>query len=330
MPSQTDTDIAPPMSRRAVAVFVAYFAVMLPALLFTLHALISRNTFPARPVIPAGTAAAVADSLRLVAASSSRLIFTHGEMLLAVIVMGALGSYIHAVTSFASYAGNRRLGESWGAWYALRPFVGVAMALTFYVAARGSVLVLSAGNGTVDPYAMMTVAALAGMFSKQASDKLADVFDTLFKSRADAERRDKLDNPLPRLSAAQPDSAAEGSAGVAVTLTGADFVDATQARFDGQRRETRVRSTNQLVVMLLAEDLATSGTHEITAVNPAPGGGISSPVPFTVTPRLAGTEPAPREGVGDSEKIPDAVFFGVRGQERDGDDDVAAADEGEG
>src|ERR1700747_1653081 len=46
-----------------------------------------------------------------------------------VVITSALGSYIHTVTSFALYAGNRSLFSSWLAWYALRPAVSAALAL---------------------------------------------------------------------------------------------------------------------------------------------------------------------------------------------------------
>ena len=42
--------------------------------------------------------------------------------------------------------------------------------------------VLSPGSGvSVNAYGVLTFAALAGMFSRQAIDKFAEVFDTLFQ-----------------------------------------------------------------------------------------------------------------------------------------------------
>lgn len=294
--------------------FVVYFIVLLPVLVWWLYALILRKP------------------------GNVPLVFTHSEMLIAVILAGALGSYIHAATSFASYAGNRRLHESWVAWYLLRPFMGMGMALVFYLAARGGLLVLSSDAPAIDPYGMMTVAAMAGMFSKQASDKLAEVFDTLFKSRADDERKDKMDNPLPKLSSVDPKSLEEGSAATVVTVAGVDFMEATKARFNGQLRDTEVKSATELGVNLTTEDLAKAGTYEITAVNPAPGGGISNPVPFVVTVKGAPVgAPVPvtvggegEGGVGEGQ-IP-ATWFGEKllGAENDEDDDPAAPEDGEG
>ncbi len=44
----------------------------------------------------------------------------------------------------------------------------------------------------INPYAMAGFAALAGMFSKQATDKLAAVFDALFAMKHPVQRDDQL------------------------------------------------------------------------------------------------------------------------------------------
>lgn len=52
------------------------------------------------------------------------------QLLVTAILAGALGSYMHAVTSFTSYVGNRTLRRSWHLWYYLRPFMGGVLALS--------------------------------------------------------------------------------------------------------------------------------------------------------------------------------------------------------
>jgi hypothetical protein len=70
-----------------------------------------------------------------------RLRITYDErLLLTVILLGALGSYIHATTSFADYVGNRRLVRSWLLWYLLRPLVGAPTALLLYFIVPGRIL----------------------------------------------------------------------------------------------------------------------------------------------------------------------------------------------
>jgi hypothetical protein len=112
--------------------------------------------------------------------------------LLVVILAGGLGSYIHAATSFADFVGNRRLYASWTWWYLLRPFIGIALALMVYFALRGGLVTPSTGASSLSPHGIAAVAGLAGMFSKQATDKLREVFETLFRAEHPPARADKL------------------------------------------------------------------------------------------------------------------------------------------
>jgi hypothetical protein len=148
-----------------------------------------------------------------------------------VIVAGALGSYIHAATSFADYVGNRKLARSWIWWYVLRPFVGVALALIFYFVVRAGFL--TGGAGDVSPYGVATFGALSGMFSKQATDKLEEVFTTIFRpapGKGDAKRGDKLSGPT--ISGIAPREG-PASGGTEVTITGTGFVDKPAVTFGG-------------------------------------------------------------------------------------------------
>ena len=113
------------------------------------------------------------------------------RLLLLVLFAGALGSLIHALQSLVDFSGNLTLKASWTWWYVSRPFIGMALALVFYAALRGGMLAgTPAAVKDVNPYGVFTIAALAGMFSDKATQKLADIFDALFK--VDDKRKDKL------------------------------------------------------------------------------------------------------------------------------------------
>lgn len=120
-------------------------------------------------------------------------------MLLAVVCCSALGSFVHAATSFATYVGNRRLYTSWLWWYLLRAGIGVALALLVYFLLRGGLFAGTSGTGATNPYGFAGIAGLCGLFSKQATDKLREVFDTLLNTRTDGDRdrEDKLAHPAP-------------------------------------------------------------------------------------------------------------------------------------
>jgi hypothetical protein len=129
-------------------------------------------------------------------------------------VAGALGSYVHLATSFADYAGNEKLTVNWGWWYVVRPFVGMALAEVVYFALRGGLLNSAAGDSAtsaISPYGVATTAALTGLFSKQATDKLREVFETLFRTQEKVERKDALPETTTAPAAAKADRATAGT-----------------------------------------------------------------------------------------------------------------------
>lgn len=116
------------------------------------------------------------------------------QLLWIVILAAVLGSFVHIATSFASFVGNRTFSRSWMWWYILRPPIGVALALIFYFVVRGGLFSGNASVANLNPYGIAGLGGLAGMFSKQATDKLRELFDNLFRTKAggDAARADKL------------------------------------------------------------------------------------------------------------------------------------------
>lgn len=117
--------------------------------------------------------------------------------LLIALVAGALGSYIHLATSFADFVGNRQLVASWLWWYALRPFIGMALAVITYFVVRGGLILPTANAESLSPHGVAAIGALAGMFSKQATDKLREVFENLFKTEKPTKRIDRLKRDFP-------------------------------------------------------------------------------------------------------------------------------------
>jgi hypothetical protein len=114
------------------------------------------------------------------------------RLLLVAPLAGALGASVHLATSFADFAGNERLSASWTWWYIFRPFIGMALAEIVYLAIRGGLFNTSAGAPNVNPYGVAAIAALTGLFSRQATDKLREVFETIFRIEQKVERKDPL------------------------------------------------------------------------------------------------------------------------------------------
>lgn len=126
---------------------------------------------------------------------------------------GGLGALVQSIASFITYAGERQLYSSWVWWYLMRPVTGSGLALIFYLAFRGGLLVISTSQDVLKPesinlFGVGAIAGLVGMFSKEASDKLKEVAEALFKKqeRADSIERAKAPPPTggPAPEGAQP------------------------------------------------------------------------------------------------------------------------------
>lgn len=100
-----------------------------------------------------------------------------------VLSFGALGGLLHLLSSLGRFVGGRRLERSWGLFYLLRPPVGAALGFFVYFVLRMSAMGQETGIEipAVNVYGVLAFSALAGMFSRQATEKLAEVFDVLFQ-----------------------------------------------------------------------------------------------------------------------------------------------------
>lgn len=190
------------------------------------------------------------------------------RMIVIVLLAGALGSVIHAATSFSTYAGNRSFVSSWAWWYLLRVPIGMGLALILYFALRGGFF-SPVSNGSVDPqqilnpFGFAAIAALAGMFSKQATDKLKEVFDSLFRTDENDKRGDKLTNL--EISKIEPDTLLVGAANPSIRILGKGLSSALTVTF---REEVRSHSLeeNSLVVQLTTEDVAEPGVSDLKII----------------------------------------------------------------
>src|SRR5438445_2262454 len=89
--------------------------------------------------------------------------------------------------------------------------------------------------------------------------------------------------PAPVASGLVPDNAAAGSVGFVLTVNGSNFVPQSVVQWNGANRVTTYVGATQLQTTLTAADLATAGTASVTVLTPAPGGGTSGTLTFTIT-----------------------------------------------
>ena len=90
-------------------------------------------------------------------------------------------------------------------------------------------------------------------------------------------------NPLPVISSLSPSSAAAGAAAQTLTINGMCFISTWTVTYNGTSHTAIfVGSETQLTITLSPSDQATAGSYPVVVTNPAPGGGASNVVDFTV------------------------------------------------
>jgi hypothetical protein len=109
-----------------------------------------------------------------------------------VFVAGALGAFVHASRSFVDFKGNQRLRSSWTWWYILQPLTGASLAIVMYFVVRAGFFASTTGANALNPWGFVAVAAMVGLFTKQATNKLDELFSTMFRTEKDRELKDKL------------------------------------------------------------------------------------------------------------------------------------------
>ena len=99
-----------------------------------------------------------------------------------------------------------------------------------------------------------------------------------------------VNNPVPDLAGLSPSSASQGSVAFTLTVNGTKFIDGAIVRWNGANRATTFVSATQLTAAILAADVASATTANITVINPAPhdGDGASNVVTFAVEAPSAG------------------------------------------
>ena len=94
---------------------------------------------------------------------------------------GALGGLVHTLRSFSMYVGTRSLRWSWIPFNLLLPVVGALGGTVFYLVFRGGLFSTSSSSADIaNPYGFAAIAALVGLFSEQAMEKLRQIAREMF------------------------------------------------------------------------------------------------------------------------------------------------------
>lgn len=115
------------------------------------------------------------------------------------LLFGILGGATHGISSLMDFRGQRRLFRSWVLWYFGRPALGGMVSVIFYVTVRAGLFsgsTLATDNAT-SLYGIAAFSTLVGMFTDAATNKLAELFKTMFATK-DGEREGKLTTDKPK------------------------------------------------------------------------------------------------------------------------------------
>jgi len=96
-------------------------------------------------------------------------------------------------------------------------------------------------------------------------------------------------NPTPAITTISPNSTVAGGVPFTLTINGTNFVAASMINFGGSALATTFVSSTQLIGAIPAASIASTGTPAVTVTSPAPGGGSSNAINFTITSLSAPT-----------------------------------------
>ena len=96
-------------------------------------------------------------------------------------------------------------------------------------------------------------------------------------------------NPVPLVNQPLvPTSVVPGSPGLTLTVNGTGFVSTSVVNWNGATLATTFVTSSKLFATVPASDVTVATTASVTVFSPAPGGGTSNAVPFTVTVPTSG------------------------------------------
>jgi hypothetical protein len=101
-----------------------------------------------------------------------------------------------------------------------------------------------------------------------------------------------VNNSVPTITSLSPASATAGAAAQTLTINGTKFLSTSTVTYHAVAHTPTFISSTQLTITLSAGDQATAGTYAVVVTNPAPGGGASNSVNFTVNNSVAGVSPS--------------------------------------
>jgi hypothetical protein len=125
--------------------------------------------------------------------------FTNG---VATMFGAGIGSSLATILAYLEHASDKKdFDVAYVPWYIARPLMGMLLGLIFYFLLREGLLAVVSSNSTPESLSeagLIGIGALVGLFSKEAIEKLRELFNTLFSTRKNVEES-LLDRMPPEL-----------------------------------------------------------------------------------------------------------------------------------
>lgn len=199
------------------------------------------------------------------------------RLLAIVLISGALGSSVFAARAYATFRGLKRYDPDWNWWYIMRLPVGMGLALFLYLVLRGGLFTASVSDSeqvmqTANPFGFAAMAALAGMFAKEASDKLEEVFQSVFST---SDKPDAVEKS-PVIIKLEPAKKTVNDKDLALVVIGRNFDRNAEVKIGDKERAVEFKTAGRLEVTLTAEDVSAKAKLPVVVINPDGKGGASS------------------------------------------------------
>ncbi len=152
------------------------------------------------------------------------------------------------------------------------------------ISGEESLLLLDMNTNTLNEYPLDDIKHLRAV----AVDKVRNTAFVSYLKHKNHKRFDtgvlevQLPNNVLYIASIDPSEATAGTQDLTINISGAGFSDATTIFINNSGRNCTYISDIKLQITLTADDLITPGQIEIKASNPAPEGGVSNTVIFTV------------------------------------------------
>jgi hypothetical protein len=149
-------------------------------------------------------------------------------LMLLVALGGFLGNMIYIAAAFTAYVGGGRFRKSWVLWYFVKPFTAAGLALSLYLVFRAGLLSANNPGANINPFGIVGLAMLTGMFTDATTKKLRDVFASVKtkepeKKPATAAAEEAAVSDAPEFTAITPEENITKGQDTKITITGNNF-----------------------------------------------------------------------------------------------------------